>query len=708
MKKKPNLYSFIFILILAMTSLACGLGGNNPEPEATTAAEEPAATEAIEPTDEPEPALDLTTYEDNERGITFDYPSEWVVEAESTSVVVGTEAGVLEGDDLTDGAGLSFIAGDTEIDDGLTPAGALEQFSDFFLREEDDTELVEPATTTTINGQEAATMVITTPTDDGDIGTVMLGLIYGDTQRIVYLAAFRDSQADQYRPLLTDIINSVTVSDFTLDLGFDEPEPETEPEPEPTVESSVEPTAEPEPIVTEADPISQWASSAIASSQYGDDAWSANQMVGEPDTDGCGDYTTAWASSSSTGVDWVEVYYDVPVYITEIHVVQTLAPDQVVGVELIGTDGAVTSVFTQAPIEEECPYTLILDVTDADFPVYGVRLSIDQSILGLGWNEIDAVQIVGVPVDGDVSVISPPAPPVVEIEVPEGFDWRVGGESGIFEGEYSALGGMDIDANGLLYVADNIHGVHVFDLNGEKVNVIDHDDFNNPADVKIGPNGNIYVASWGSDSIFVFSPDGTFITEFGEEGTGDGQFGTFAPQSIAIGLDGLVYALDDNEDVSGEDYERVQVFDADGNFLYWFPVEDDFFAATAMDVGPNGSLYVLGFIGGYIIEYDAVGNVLNEIGEEVLGFTGPQGLAIDNGGFFYVSTWDESPFYLLSPTGELLSNWGYEVDEYDEAVAWGEGGFYQAGGIAVLGNGTFVAISDWSGDYSFVTGFIPQ
>lgn len=702
MKKKSNVYTIIFVIILAMTSLACGLGGNNAEEE--PAANEPAATDAPpEPTDAPEPtdepAPEVATYEDSERGVSFDYPVDWVVEVDAETITVSSEAGILDEGDFSTGAGMGFVTGDTELEDGLAPTEALTELADLFFFGEDDVEILEEAHDVTINGNDGARMVLSVPDENGNPATSVLGLIYGDAQRIFFLAAYNSDAADEYSAAIDMIIDSIEISEFTLvlDTIVEEPLPTVAPEP----------TAEPEEVVVDAEPISQWATSAFASTEYGEDSWSAAQMIGEPDTEGCGDLTTAWASSSSDGVDWVEVYYDIPVYITEIHVVQTYNPDQVVEVELLGTDGSATSVFTQAPVVEECPYTMILDVTDADFPVNGIRLSIDQSILGLGWNEIDAVQIVGVPVDGEV-VIEDPAPPVVDVEIPEGFDWRAGGESTVFEGGYSALGGMDIGADGLLYVSDNIHGVHIFDLNGEKVGQIDHDNFNNPADVKIGPDGNVYVASWGSNSIFVFTPDGTLITEFGEEGTGDGQFGTFAPQSIAVGNDGLIYALDDNEDANGEDYERVQVFDSSGNFLYWFPIVDDFFAATAMDIGPNGNLYILGFIGGYIAEYDSQGNVLNEIGEDVIGFTGPQGLAIDNGGFFYVSTWDENPFYLLSPEGELLSTWGYEVDEYDETAGWGEGGFYQAGGIAVLGNGTFVIINDWSGDFSYITGFVPQ
>jgi len=144
--------------------------------------------------------------------------------------------------------------------------------------------------------------------------------------------------------------------------------------------------------------IRQWASSAMASSEYGNPDWAASQAVGRPDTRECGDYSTAWASSSSDTVEWLEVYFDVPVYATEINIIQTYNPDQVVEVELIDVDGEYISVYDQEPtaVEDPCPYTLSLEGDPTDYLVRGVRITVDQSILELGWNEIDAVELVGV------------------------------------------------------------------------------------------------------------------------------------------------------------------------------------------------------------------------------------------------------------------------------------------------------------------------
>jgi hypothetical protein len=162
------------------------------------------------------------------------------------------------------------------------------------------------------------------------------------------------------------------------------------------------PTTIPEPTKEEmaGESIRQWASSATASSEYGNPDWAASQAVGAPDTAECGDYSTAWASSGSDTVEWLEVTFDTPVYATEVNVIQTYNPDQIVEVELIDVDGGYHSVFDQEPVAEDtCPYTFNLSGDPTEYLVQGVRITIDQSVLGLGWNEIDAVEIIGVPAD---------------------------------------------------------------------------------------------------------------------------------------------------------------------------------------------------------------------------------------------------------------------------------------------------------------------
>lgn len=172
-----------------------------------------------------------------------------------------------------------------------------------------------------------------------------------------------------------------------------EPTPTRVPKATPT-EEVMQPTTPPEAVE-----IRQWASSAKASSQYGDSDWSANQATGKPDTpEDCGDYTSAWASSSPYGEDWLEVYYDVPVVPTEITIIMNYNPSQVTEVEVIDLNGQRFLILVEDPDTYHCPDYMTITVEDVDFPIKGIRIILDQSILRLGWTEIDAVELVGITV----------------------------------------------------------------------------------------------------------------------------------------------------------------------------------------------------------------------------------------------------------------------------------------------------------------------
>jgi hypothetical protein len=167
---------------------------------------------------------------------------------------------------------------------------------------------------------------------------------------------------------------------------------------QPAPTQQLAPTQQP---ATEAPPsageLSQWASTAIASSEYSTPDWSAQQATGAPNTQECGDFETAWASEASDGVDWLEVGFETPVVPTRIDIRETNAPGSIVEVEVKDEAGQYYKVWQGEPgVVAQCPRVFAVPVSGVPAKVVAVRIHLDQRESDT-WNEIDAVQLVGQP-----------------------------------------------------------------------------------------------------------------------------------------------------------------------------------------------------------------------------------------------------------------------------------------------------------------------
>jgi hypothetical protein len=166
-------------------------------------------------------------------------------------------------------------------------------------------------------------------------------------------------------------------------------------QPAKTPQTGKQPTAQP--AVGGPQEIRQWAVSATASSQYGESSWNAEQALGAPNVTDCGDNGLAWASESSSGLDWIELTYATPVIPTEIIIHQSYNPSQVIQVDLIDTAGTTYMAWQGSPKKiSTCPDAMSITFNEKQtMLVNKVVVTVDQTTLGLGWNEIDAVELVG-------------------------------------------------------------------------------------------------------------------------------------------------------------------------------------------------------------------------------------------------------------------------------------------------------------------------
>ncbi len=158
----------------------------------------------------------------------------------------------------------------------------------------------------------------------------------------------------------------------------------------PAVESTADETA--------GGAIEQWAVAAEASSQYTDDSWSAQQATGAPDTPEAGDNATAWAAAAADDqVETLALVFEQPVNPTAIEIYESFNPGAVTQIEVLdpNTDEWVVVWSGEADTvgQELAVFSPVL--TAVDFVTDQVRLTIDEPAIA-GWNEIDAVKLIGV------------------------------------------------------------------------------------------------------------------------------------------------------------------------------------------------------------------------------------------------------------------------------------------------------------------------
>jgi DNA-binding beta-propeller fold protein YncE len=120
---------------------------------------------------------------------------------------------------------------------------------------------------------------------------------------------------------------------------------------------------------------------------------------------------------------------------------------------------------------------------------------------------------------------------------------------------YVADAGQDLV---LVYDADKLNFIRQIGIPGKKHTLTEPGAFAVPTNVALDEDKNLYVADTYNNRIEVFDADGNFIRAFGKAGDRPGTF--MRPKGIAIDVDGHVWVADGMQD-------RVQCFTQEGQFL---------------------------------------------------------------------------------------------------------------------------------------------
>ncbi len=214
---------------------------------------------------------------------------------------------------------------------------------------------------------------------------------------------------------------------------------------------------------------------------------------------------------------------------------------------------------------------------------------------------------------GHLYVFHRGANPLAQFD-PDGRFVRSFGDAHGFERPH----GLRIDGEGNLWVTDvRAHFVVKMNPDGKVLMVLgvpgqagEWDEssgtrfLNEPNDLAFGPNGEIFVAQGhgnGVPGVLKFDKNGRFLSSWGGQGTGIGEFDI--AHSIVVDSRGWVHVAD-------RENQRVQVFDVDGNFVR----QTSYVGLPCGLVVSGDDMYMVSGFSGQILQLDADGSVVAATG----------------------------------------------------------------------------------------------
>ena len=232
---------------------------------------------------------------------------------------------------------------------------------------------------------------------------------------------------------------------------------------------------------------------------------------------------------------------------------------------------------------------------------------------------------------------------VFALDFPTGTSFEIGNRDD--QGDLYKPLGVAVDAAGNLYVCDNTQKkVLVYDRDGKWQRSVDGKEvLNRPSGIDVTRDGSrVFVVDTGGidtdqHQVAIFDTHtGKHLRSIGTRGTGEGQLNL--PRDVRLGPNGLLYVTD------GGNF-RVEVFDQEGRFVRAWGAPGrrmgQFSRPKGISSDPEGNIYVVDAAFGNVQIFDPEGALLMFIGERstVPGpakYMLPAGVDVDEDGRIYL------------------------------------------------------------------------
>jgi streptogramin lyase len=199
--------------------------------------------------------------------------------------------------------------------------------------------------------------------------------------------------------------------------------------------------------------------------------------------------------------------------------------------------------------------------------------------------------------------------------------------------------------------------------------------FKYPEGIATNSHGDILVSDTGHGRIEEFSPEGAYLMSIGSKGSGAGQIGE--PEGLAVDSKGNVWVADwSNNRVEEfnekEEYVRQLGSKGSGNGQFEHPY--------GIAVGANGDVWVGDTGNDRVEEFSETGEYLSQFGSTGSGdgqfsFSYPIGLAVDSKGDVWVADSDNDRIEEFNEKGEYIKTVG--------SSGSGDGQFNHPGDVAI-------------------------